>query len=134
MEQKVQLNTNRGLLKYILFSIITFSIYQWVMFTKISNELNTVCRDNKNTAQYWIVMLLSIITLAIPTLIWFNNASNRMGNELKRRGINYSISASTFWGWFILGALLFGIGPFVFIHKFLKASNMLNADFNAKGE
>lgn len=57
-----------------------------------------------------------------------------MGNELKRRGINYSISASTFWVWNILGALLFGIGPFVFIHKFLKASNMLNADFNAKGE
>lgn len=57
-----------------------------------------------------------------------------MGNELKRRGINYSISASTFWAWNILGALLFGIGPFVFIHKFLKASNMLNADFNAKGE
>jgi hypothetical protein len=40
----------------------------------------------------------------------------------------------TFWGWYVLGTLLFGIGPFVFIHKFLKASNQINADYNQKGE
>ena len=133
MEQRQQLKTSRGLLKYILFSFITLGIYPIVMFSLISDELNTVCKDNKRTTQYWLLWFLSMVTCAIPIFIWYHTASNRMGNELKRRGINYSISASTFWGWGFLGAFII-IGPFVYLHKFLKASNLLNADFNQKGE
>ena len=133
MEQHQQLKTSRGLLKYILFSFITLGIYPIVMFSLISDELNTVCKDNKRTTQYWLLWFLSMVTLSIPIFIWNHTASNRMGNELKRRGINYSISASTFWGWGFLGAFIF-IGPFVYLYKFLKASNLLNADFNQKGE
>lgn len=132
MEQRQQLKTSRGLLKYILFSLITLGIYPIVMFSLISDELNTVCKDNKRTTQYWLLWFLSMVTLSIPIFIWNHTASNRMGNELKRRGINYSISASTFWGWGFLGAFII-IGPFVYVHKFLKASNLLNADFNQKG-
>lgn len=132
MEQHQQLKTSRGLLKYILFSLITLGIYPIVMFSLISDELNTVCKDNKRTTQYWLLWFLSMVTLSIPIFIWNHTASNRMGNELKRRGINYSISASTFWGWGFLGAFIL-IGPFVYVHKFLKASNLLNADFNQKG-
>lgn len=132
MEQHQQLKTSRGLLKYILFSLITLGIYPIVMFSLISDELNTVCKDNKRTTQYWLLWFLSMVTLSIPIFIWNHTASNRMGNELKRRGINYSISASTFWGWGFLGAFII-IGPFVYVHKFLKASNLLNADFNQKG-
>ena len=133
MEQHQQLKTSRGLLKYILFSLITLGIYPIVMFSLISDELNTVCKDNKRTTQYWLLWFLSMVTLSIPIFIWNHTASNRMGNELKRRGINYSISASTFWGWGFLGVFIF-IGPFVYLYKFLKASNLLNADFNQKGE
>ena len=133
MEQRQQLKTSRGLLKYILFSFITLGIYPIVMFSLISDELNTVCKDNKRTTQYWLLWFLSMVTCAIPIFIWNHTASNRMGNELKRRGINYSISASTFWGWGFLGFFII-IGPFVYVHKFLKASNLLNADFNQKGE
>ena len=133
MEQRQQLKTSRGLLKYILFSLITLGIYPIVMFSLISDELNTVCKDNKRTTQYWLLWFLSMVTLSIPIFIWNHTASNRMGNELKRRGINYSISASTFWGWGFLGAFII-IGPFVYVHKFLKASNLLNADFNQKGK
>ena len=133
MEQHQQLKTSRGLLKYILFSLITLGIYPIVMFSLISDELNTVCKDNKRTTQYWLLWFLSMVTLSIPIFIWNHTASNRMGNELKRRGINYSISASTFWGWGFLGAFII-IGPFVYVHKFLKASNLLNADFNQKGK
>ena len=133
MEQHQQLKTSRGLLKYILFSFITLGIYPIVMFSLISDELNTVCKDNKRTTQYWLLWFLSMVTCAIPIFIWNHTASNRMGNELQRRGINYSFSASTFWGWGFLGAFII-VGPFVYVHKFLKASNLLNADFNQKGE
>jgi hypothetical protein len=134
MEQIKKLTTNRGLLLYIVFTVITFGIYPLVAFSLISSEVNKICKDGKNTMPYWIVLFLSPFALGIPLLVWYHRISNRIGNELKRREIDYSFSATTFWGWFILGSLLFGIGPWVFIHKFLKASNKINADYNTRGE
>ena len=133
MGQSNQFTTSRGLLKYILFSIITFGIYPLVMYSLIANELNKICKDCKSTMQYWIIFLVSPFTLAIPMFVWFHRVCNRMGAELERRGIDYSIGAGTFWGWMILGSII-AIGPLVFVHKFLKASNKLNENFNGKGE
>lgn len=132
MENQKRLTTDRGLFLYIVFTIITLGIYPLVAFSLVSKEVNKVCDDEKHTMQYWIVFFLSPLALGIPLLVWYHRISNRIGYELKRREINYSFSASTFWGWFILGSLLFGIGPLVFIHKFFKASNKINADYNAK--
>lgn len=129
MEKKM-LKTDRGLLLYIIFSIITLGIYPIVMFTKVSNEVNLVVKDGRSTMQYWIVWLLTIPTLGILPLVWFNNISSRVGNELVRRNLPYSISAGTFWGWGFFGVLLFGIGPLVYIHKLLKAVNILNTSYN----
>lgn len=129
-----KLTTNRGLFLYIVFSIITFGIYPLVAFTLVSNEVNKVCKDGKSTMQFWIVFLVSLITFGIPMLVWFHRITDRIGNELQRRQVNYSISSLTFWGWYFLGSLLFGIGPFVFIHKFFKATNLLNANYNERGE
>ena len=130
MENQKKLTTSRGLLLYILFSIITFGIYPLVALSLISNEVNKVCKDGKRTMQFWIVFLLSPFALGIPLLVWWHRICNRIGNELIIRNINYSFSAMSFWGWHILGSLLFGIGPLVFIHKFLKASNKINSDYN----
>lgn len=127
---KVQLTTSRGLFKYIVFNIITFGIYSLVVLTKVSNEVNLVAQDGKNSLQYWIIWLLQFITFGIAPLVWFHNISNRIGNELKRRNINYSFSASTFWGWYFFGSLLFGIGPLVYIYKFFNASNKMNEAYN----
>ena len=133
MEQTKQFTTSRGLLKYILFTIITLGIYPLVMYSLIANELNKICKDGKSTMQYWIVFLLSPFALGIPMFVWFHRVCNRLGAELEKRGVNYSVSASTFWGWMILGSFI-AIGPLVFVHKFLKASNRLNANYNERGE
>jgi hypothetical protein len=55
-----------------------------------------------------------------------------MHNELVRRGIKYDFGASDFWLWNILGSLIF-VGPFIYIHKRMKAMNLINADYNQKG-
>ena len=55
-----------------------------------------------------------------------------MGAELKRRQIDYNFGAADFWLWCILGCLIL-IGPFVYIHKRMKAMNLINADYNEKG-
>ena len=38
----VQLKTNRGLVKYILLSLITFGIYGLVVMSAVSTDINTI--------------------------------------------------------------------------------------------
>lgn len=127
------LRTNRGLLKMLLFGILTLGIYNIVVYTRIANEMNLMGKDGKHTMHYClIVFIFSWLTMGIVPLIWYHRLCNRMGGELARRGIAYDFNAGTFWLWDILGSLIV-VGPFVFIHKFCKASNLLNADFNVNG-
>lgn len=96
----IRLNTNRSLIKYILLSLITFGIYGLVVMSSISEDINTIASryDNKKTMHYClIVFLFSWLTLGIAVLVWYHRISDRVGDELKRRGINYPISSTTFW-------------------------------------
>jgi len=127
------LRTNRNLVKMIFLGLITCYIYNIVVITKIANELNLLAKDGKHTMHFClIVFVFSWLTLGIVPLIWYHRICDRMGNELRRRGIPYEFGAGTWWGWGFFGSLII-VGPFIFTHKFCKASNMLNADFNAKG-
>ena len=126
-------NTNRGLLKFLLLSMITFGIYGIVVMTHISMEIDTIAspRDNKNTMNFLLVcFFLGPITLGIYTLIWNHNLSNRIGDELKARNLDYEFGAGDYWGWGVLGTLIL-IGPFVFVHKLLKSMNLINENYNA---
>jgi len=130
-----QLKTNRGLLKTILLSIITFGIYPLVLYSTISSDINLIASryDGKKTMHYCLLaFIVAPITLGIGGIVWCHKISNRIGNELTRRGIAYSFGAGTFWGWNVLGALI-GVGPFIYIHKLLKAMNLLCADYNVNG-
>ena len=130
---KAMLRTNRGLLKFLLLSLITFGIYGIVVMTHISMEIDTIAspRDHKNTMNYLLVcFFLGPITLGIYTLIWNHQLSNRIGDELKARNLGYEFDAGTFWGWAFLGSLIL-IGPFVFLHKLLKSMNLINESYKA---
>lgn len=130
-----QLKTNRSLMKYILLSLITFNIYGLVVMSTISEDINTIigARDGKRTMHFCLMLfLIGPLTLGIGTLVWFHKISNRIGNELIRRGIPYSFSADTFWGWNVLGSLIV-VGPMVYCHKLFRAMNLLAEHFNYNG-
>lgn len=130
-----QLKTDRGLLKYILLSLITLGIYALVVNCHISSEINEVASryDGKKTMHFALLFfLIAPITLGIGAIVWQHKISNRIGDELKRRGQNYEFSASTFWLWGVLGSLIV-VGPFIYTHKYLKSMNLINADYNING-
>lgn len=130
-----KLKTNKGLLKYILLSIITFGIYGLVVMSSVSESVNVVASryDGKKTMHYCLLaFLVGPITFGIAYYVWFHKISNRIGNELRRRNISYSFSCADFWLWNVLGSLIF-VGPFIYYHKLFKATNIICADYNAKG-
>ena len=94
-----QLKTNRSLIKFVLFSIITIGIYTLVFYYRVSEDINiTASRyDGKKTLNFLWLILLAPITLGIAPFVWFHRISNRAGNELSRRGINSNFSAGTYW-------------------------------------
>lgn len=130
-----QLKTNKGLLKTILLSLITFGIYPLVVMSAVSNDINVVASryDGKKTMHFCLLaFIVAPITFGIGGIVWYHRISNRIGAELARRGIGYSFSAGTYWGWSVLGALI-GIGPLVYLHKLFKAVNLMNAHYNVNG-
>ena len=130
-----QLKTNRGLLKYILLGIITFGIYPLVVLSAVSTDINIIAGryDGRKTMHFCLVaFIFSWLTLGIVPIVWYHKISNRIGNELRRRCLPYSFGAGSYWGWNVLGSLIL-VGPFIYVHKLLKAMNYLAADYNARG-
>lgn len=131
----VRLPVNRGLLSWLLLSMVTFGIYPIVALANISSEVNLVAsnRDRLHTTNGVLVFLLAFPTLGIYPFVWWHKISDRIGGELRARGIDYSFDAGSFWLWGVFGSLFCGLGSLVFIHKFTTAMNRLNEHYNAHG-
>ena len=130
-----QLKTNRGMVKTILLSILTFGIYGLIVYSGISSDINVIASryDGKKTMHYCLLFfIVAPLTLGIAALVWCHRISARIGNELRRRGLAYSFGAGSFWGWNILGSAIV-VGPFIYLHKLCQAMNLLSADYNARG-
>ena len=130
-----QLKTNKGLVKYILLSLITFGIYPLVIMSSISSDINLIASryDGKKTMHYCLLFFVfSWLTFGIAPIVWIHRLSNRIGNELSRRGIDYKFGAGTFWGWGVLGSFIV-VGPFIYYHKLFKSMNLLCENYNING-
>lgn len=130
-----QLKTNRGLLKLILLSLVTLGIYAIVFYTSVANDVNLVCsrNDGKKTMHYCLLaFIVGPLTLGIGSIVWIHRLCNRIGDELKRRDVDYAFSATDYWLWNVLGSL-FVVGPFIFLHKLAEAMNLMNMDYNVNG-
>ena len=130
-----QLKTNKGLLKTILLSLITFGIYPIVVMSSVSSDINIVASryDGKKTMHYCLLFfLVAPLTFGIGAIVWYHNISSRIGAELRRRGVAYNFSAVDFWLWNTLGCFII-VGPFIYQHKLFKAINSINAHYNMYG-
>ena len=131
---KLTLPTKRSLAKMFFLGIITLGIYPVVIWSRIVTELNIAAsrHDGRRTMPYFAMVTLTPVTLGILPLVWMHNFCCRIGDELNFRRINYRFAPRDFWLWNVLGSLIL-VGPFIFIHKLMKAMNMVNDDFNRCG-
>ena len=119
-------------MKTVLLTIITFGIYGMVMYHGVVYDINVIAGryDGKKTMNYAWLFLFGPLTLGIATLIWFHRISNRIGDELHRRGSDHEFGARTFWLWAVLVVL---VGQFVYMYKFCVAMNRLVERYNING-
>lgn len=131
---RLRLPDGRSWVKMTLLGILTLGIYPAVIWSRMVTELNLAASryDGERTMPFFAMSILSPFTLFIYLFVWFHDFSSRVGRELQRRQLDYSMGAKDFWLWNLLGCLIL-VGPFVYVHKVTKAMNLINADFNING-
>ena len=125
------LRTERSFAAYFFLNIITLGIYSLVQVCHISEEINIVAseHDGKHTMNFIWVFLFGIFTCYIANIMWYHRISNRIGDELRRRGVQSDFGADTWWLWYIIGSMIY-IGTYVYIYKRIHAMNQLNELYN----
>lgn len=122
----MELKTNRGLFKFIVFSILTLGIYGLYIIHAAAKETDETCKeDGKNTKGLLLYILFSILTLGIYGLVWSYNIIERWGSFIRKRGQTPRVSGGTYLLWLIVGAAI-GIGPLVAQYLYLHAWNDVN--------
>ena len=126
------INTNRGIGKYILFTILTCGIYSYYFIYKLAEDVNIICAgDGKNTGGLLKFILLSIVTCGIYSFFWYYNLGNRLAENAPRYSMSFSENGTTVLLWVIFGSFII-VGPYVAMHILCKNTNALAAEYNAK--
>lgn len=128
------LKTNYRWWKMFLLGIITLGIYPLIMNEQMVHDLNiTASRyDGRKTLSPMLADFLAVITLFVFYFVYENKYANRLGRELRRRGINYKISAGYFWLLNVLFCFTI-VCPLIYYHRKIKATNLINKHFNEYG-
>ena len=127
------LPTTRGVIKYILLSLITFGIYPLYLLHAMAKETNITCaEDGKKTKGLLLFILFSAITFGIYAIVWWYNLANRLDKNLYANGKPSAIDGVGYLLWNIFGSLLFGLGPIIALHKLFKNLNNVNTIYNLK--
>jgi len=125
------LSTDRSIVAYVLLGLVTCGIYDLYMLHCIIQDVNITCAgDGKRTAGILEYILFGILTCGIYDYIWLYNLGNRLQNNAPRYGMNFQEGGTTILLWWVFGALLCGVGPFISANIIIKNSNALNAAYN----
>ncbi|MCH5169798.1 MAG: DUF4234 domain-containing protein [Oscillospiraceae bacterium] len=126
-----KLKDDRGLIAYILLNIITCGIYGYYFLYKMAADVNVACAgDGKNTAGLVQFLVLNILTCGIYSWFWYYNLGNRLAENAPRYGLSFSENGTTVLLWAVLGAFLFGVGPFVAMYFLIKNTNAICRAYN----
>lgn len=125
------LKTDRGLLGYILLTLITCGIYSYYFIYTVARDVNTACEgDGKSTGGLLQFILLSILTCGIYSWIWQYSLGNRLAANAPRYGMNFQENGTTVLLWDLFGIFLCGIGPFIAMNIIIKNTNSICMAYN----
>jgi hypothetical protein len=122
----VQVDNNRGLVKYVLLTLVTCGIYSWYFIYKLAADVNVICEgDGEHTNGLLKLILLSLCTCGIYSYVWYYKLGNRLWTNGQRYGLNFPENGTSVLLWQLFGSALCGIGPFVAMNIIIKNTNAL---------
>lgn len=125
------LKTNRGLLKYLLFSLITLGIYDLYIVHRAAKDANLADSSSKKVGGLIFFIFMSIITAGIYSFYWWYKVTEKFANVIRTSGAKPAITGGGFLLWEIFGSLII-VGPFIALYKFFKNWNASNALYNSR--
>lgn len=127
----VPLKTDRSLLMYILLSLVTCGIYSYWFIYKMAQDVNTACEgDGKSTSGLLAFILLSFVTCGFYALYWEYSLANRLAENAPRYGLNFQENGTNVLLWYLFGAIICGIGPYIAMNILMKNTNAICAAYN----
>lgn len=125
------LKTDRGLLGYIVLSILTCGIYSYYFIYTVARDVNTACAgDGKSTGGLVQFILLSILTCGIYSWWWQYSLGNRLAANAPRYGLSFTENGTTILLWLLFGSFLCFIGPFIAMNIIIKNTNSICMAYN----
>lgn len=130
-QSAMPLKTDRGLIGYILLSILTCGIYSYYFIYTVARDVNIACTgDGKSTGGLLKFILLSILTCGIYSWWWEYSLGNRLAENAPRYGMSFTENGTTVLMWLIFGMLLCGIGPYIAMNIIIKNTNSICMAYN----
>ena len=121
----------RGLIKYILFSLITFGIYDLYIIHKAAKEANKADASTKKVGGLIWFIIFTALTAGIYSFYWQYKVTEKFANVIRADGQKPPITGGALLLWMIFGSMII-VGPFIAGHKFFKNWNMAVAIYNRK--
>lgn len=129
------LKTNRGLFKYIFFSIITVGIYSLYIIYAFAKETNMVCRgDGKKTRGLFLMLLFTALTFGIYNIVWYASIISRRAFHIEKNGKQNNLTPAFFILSMLFGGITLGILNLVAMSRFIKQQNILNGIYNEQSQ
>ncbi len=123
---------NRGLLKYIVFSILTCGIYSLYFLYALSRDINEMCKeDGQETPGLLMLIALSIVTCGLYNIYYCPSILDRLSQNAGRYGVKVEESGLHYLLWCCPGVILCFVGPFVAMYILIKNTNKVAKAYNA---
>lgn len=128
-----RLKTDRGLLAYIILSLVTCGIYGYYFIYKMAHDVNIACEgDGEQTGGLAAYIIFSFLTCGIYSWIWLYKLGNRLSANAPKYGMQFQENGTTVIMWCIFGSFICGIGPFIAMNILIKNTNSICAAYNRK--
>ncbi len=112
---------------YIILNIVTLGIYRFFFWYKWTKDVDKLCDgDDKESANYFLVLLLNVFSLGINAPIWNYQMAERLYQKADDYGVEIKHGGLFIMIWKLIpfvGSFVANIIKIVYINKFIDAYN-----------
>ena len=116
----------------LLLSLVTCGIYYFFWVYEATQDLNTMAGNDGKFVSPGTAVVLFLFTCGIYPLIWYYTQGNRMAYLASQNEVRMDENGNSYPLWYLVGALLCGIGPLVALYLFIANMNKLVFEYNRR--